>query len=268
VADDETFEHRIEERLNAEHPGGGGARFEFLNFGVSDYSAVHNVMVLEQRALRFAPDAVVYVAHGRDQGSGGERALASALSRGVEVPYEFLAKLAAKAGVTRGMAEVSVRKRLAPYRDEIVTWAYGRIAGEARARGIVPLWVYLPDMADQPEEAPARLVRSAREAGFVVVDLSDPFEGHRGQDLNVAAWDFHPNAAAHAILADRLHDVLVGPAGPLAFALRDDRSRRDVAAQEDPARRAEPGPPDVSAPPPGGPDAPRPAASDAPEGGR
>jgi len=245
VADDETFENRIEERLNAAAPNGNGVRVEFLNFGVSDYSILHNVFVLEERALRFQPDAVVYVAHRRDAGGGGERALAGALNRGVDVPYPFLAELAARAGVAPGMPVALGRKRLAPYRDEILAWAYARFAQAARARGIVPIWTFLPERADAPDRVPPVLLRTAREAGFEVLDVGDPFEGHREQDLNVAAWDFHPNAEAHEILADRLHAALTRPGAPLEVALRGHGAGRDVARQAG-------GLPHVGAGPPGG----------------
>jgi len=39
---------------------------------------------------------------------------------------------------------------------------------------------------------------------FHVIDLYDVYDGHNKADLMIAPWDDHPNAQAHALLADAI----------------------------------------------------------------
>jgi hypothetical protein len=53
------------------------------------------------------------------------------------------------------------------------------------------------------------MLRAAAAAGFVVLDLFDVYGPETGHDsLRVAEWDKHPNAAGHAMIAERLLDEL------------------------------------------------------------
>ena len=248
VADGENFEALIENRLNAEFAGGGHDRFELLNFGVSGYSTLQKVMVFDERALRFAPDAIVYIDHMADS-RGGPKALARAVLRGARVPYPFLTDLAEQAGVTGDMSELRARKLLTPHMETITSWALERIAGTARASGIVPVYVYLPVRPDEQEEPHDHVVQRARAAGFQVLDLADVFADHEGSELIIGAWDSHPNSAAHAILADRIYASLLEPAGPLAHAVRGGPPPHRIAERPDPGEPSAPA--HVGAPPPG-----------------
>jgi hypothetical protein len=92
-------------------------------------------------------------------------------------------------------------RKLGPYNDAVVGWAYQRIADQARAQGIQPVWVFVPmpvpgtgpcppgsaqlfcfgnlaragAAADASDPRVARLFALARQAGFVVVDLSSVY---------------------------------------------------------------------------------------------
>ena len=59
VADNETFTHFLEERLNRSAARETNRRYEVLNFGLPDYSLLRQLAILEQRAVMFQPDAVV-----------------------------------------------------------------------------------------------------------------------------------------------------------------------------------------------------------------
>ena len=88
--------------------------------------------------------------------------------------------------------------------DDIHAWALRRIADECRRRGIVPVLI-VADIVGVPANRDAPELRVAREAGFVVLDLLDAYgPPERHAALQVAAWDKHPNAAGHALLAEHL----------------------------------------------------------------
>ena len=46
-------------------------------------------------------------------------------------------------------------------------------------------------------------------AGFVVIDMQDVFQDSARDDLILNNSDYHPNAAGHRIIADRLYSELM-----------------------------------------------------------
>jgi hypothetical protein len=58
------------------------------------------------------------------------------------------------------------------------------------------------------EEETAAAVSLARDAGFIVIDLSHVYEGKDIEALQLAEWDRHPNASGHALIADKLYSGL------------------------------------------------------------
>jgi hypothetical protein len=98
---------------------------------------------------------------------------------------------------------------LAPFNNEILTWIYRRVVTESKAKGIVPVLVFLPQSTpgSWQEETP-EVLRIAESAGFVVIDLGDVFQGHDLNSYALAAWDLHPNAFGHQLIAARLYDEL------------------------------------------------------------
>ena len=205
VADTEGFEWLLEDRLNQENDGDQYARYEILNFAVPGYSALQNLMVLEQKGLSFQPNALFFVAHQREE-EAVVLYLADRMSVGVDLPYEELVELARQAGVEAGMTKVEAERRLRPFETEILAWTYRRTAEIARARGILPVWIFMPTL-EYPlqEEKIAHLNRVAEESGFVVLDLSPAYENQDPESLVVAYWDKHPNAKGHRLIADQLY---------------------------------------------------------------
>ena len=51
---------------------------------------------------------------------------------------------------------------------------YKAIVEQSRARGIAPVWIFLPQVRGGPwqEETP-EMLRIAREAGFIIIDMGD-----------------------------------------------------------------------------------------------
>jgi hypothetical protein len=99
VADGEDFGSQLEDRLNREHDQGPYAGYEILNFAVPGYSAIQNLMVLEQKGFSFQPDALFFMAHQREE-EAVVLYLADRISAGAELPYEDLRKLALQAGAS------------------------------------------------------------------------------------------------------------------------------------------------------------------------
>ncbi|HMB70653.1 MAG TPA: SGNH/GDSL hydrolase family protein, partial [bacterium] len=244
VADNETFEAILEERLNAAAadtaatgaepppaadgspregaPGRRPQRYEILNFAVGGYSDLHGPIVLEERALRFRPDAVFYIGHPKNT----ERLvhhLAVRVERGVPIPYPELQAMVEAAGAEQGMPMAEIERRLLPSGETIVRWALRRMADLCKQNDVLPVWIGIPSEAgeDQSEEG-GRLARWAQEAGFRAIDLSDVFGDVGPEELRVAPWDMHPNARGHRMVADGIWNALrANDVPPGLFQARD-----------------------------------------------
>jgi hypothetical protein len=208
VADDEGFEPLLEDRLNRENAGSPYAKYEILNFAVPGYSAIQDLMVLEHKAMPFQPNAFFFMAHQREE-EAVILYLADRLSVGADLPYPDLMELARQAGVGPGVTKSDAERHLKPYGTEILSWTYRRIVEVSRAKGILPVWIFMPTLENplQAEEI-AHLKRVAEESGFIVLDLSDAYDNQDLDSLVVAYWDKHPNAKGHMLIAEDLYRKL------------------------------------------------------------
>lgn len=205
VGDGETFEALLEDRLNAK--SNEGRRYELLNFGVPGYQPPQQLVALK-KALSFEPTAVVYVGAAR-QLSRASWYLVEAVQKGLEIPWPALRDIAGRAGLTADVDETTGRRRLEPYREELLAWLYGHIVEQTRLAGAAPVFVFLPQVTDGTwEEETPRTLELAALAGFAVIDLSDVFEGQDIAAIRLAPWDDHPNQRGHELVAARLYDEL------------------------------------------------------------
>jgi alginate O-acetyltransferase complex protein AlgI len=207
VGDGETFEALLEDRVNAQQRKGPYAKVEILNFGVPGYQPPQQLVTLDQ-ALGFSPKALYYVATGREI-SRAVSYMVEVVQKKIAIPYEPLRELVARASVEPSMDEATARKRLDPYRTEILTWVYRRIADEARSQGVTPVFIFLPQVREElwQDETP-EILAIAKSAGFPVIDLAGVYKGHDIAALRLAEWDEHPNRRGHQLIAARLYDEL------------------------------------------------------------
>jgi hypothetical protein len=214
VGDDDTFESIVERRLNAERPEKGIERYEILNFASPGYTPLQQMMAVD-KALSFQPTTLFYVAAAREP-STATSYLAEVANKNVEVPYDFLKDILAKAGVPAGTERSTAMRRLFPFRNEIVGKSYEYIVAKCRERQISPVFVFLPQVetAALQEETPDML-RLAKDAGFIVWDFSDVFASQPVASVRLAEWDDHPNAKGHQLVASRLYKFLTDHAAEI-----------------------------------------------------
>jgi len=210
VTDGETFDELVENQLAGE---GALPRTEILNFGIGSYSMLQQLLLLEDRVWKFSPDIVMVVANHRDAARAAAHAVLQ-LNRGVEAPFPEVREALARAQVTPGLSETEAFARMRPHQEALLDWTHSEIVRLARARGALPVWVYL----STPERGPTtkeidRLAGAARAAGFHVLNWADVYDGVDPATLRSSAWDFHPNAAGHRMIARRLYrDLTADPA--------------------------------------------------------
>ena len=208
VRDDEGFEVKLEERLNGQN-GETPPPYEILNFGVAGYSPLHVMYQLERKVFAFEPTAILYLGHSGEVDSATQR-WAAMIANEVEPGHPFLDDLARRTGVGPRTGSVEARRRLRPYRQELLAWIYRRIVDESRARGVQPVFMYMPTVMEATEAwrlaDRSEVLAIAREAGFIVLDLSGAYEGHPFDTLWIRPNDGHPNALGNQLIADRLYE--------------------------------------------------------------
>jgi hypothetical protein len=207
VGDGETFEALLEDRLNREGRDTSKTKYEILNFGVPGYQPPQQLVALDN-ALSFAPNAVFYIATGQEI-SRAASYMVEVVQKKIDIPYEPLRELVNRAGLEPSMDNATALKRLDPVDGEILLWTYQRIVNQARSRGAVPVFVFLPQVREErsQDETPA-ILKMADSAGFVVINLAGVFRGQDIAALRLAEWDEHPNQRGHQLIASRLYDEL------------------------------------------------------------
>jgi hypothetical protein len=227
VADGEVFEQVVEDRLNNELRGDGQRTFEVLNFGVSGYSLLSQLALVEERVPEFAPDVVILTIDPLVN-QWVAKDLTRTIREGISAPYPEIRALLDRAGLLdmpsrtgppvpfatlrRGLASVGIPSRM-PWResdarirgivDDVVRWTLQRAADQIRANGAIPVLVNMDVVTGLPPQQPPAMA-VAREAGFNVLDLSDVYLGQDPTILRVAEWDDHPNAYASRLIGNRL----------------------------------------------------------------
>ena len=207
VGDGETFEALVEKRINKEWIGRGIERFEMLNMGIAGYQPPPQ-MVMMDKALAFKPNAILYIATGREIKRSVDY-LVRVVAKGTEIPYPELRRIVAEAGIDANADAATAVRQLQPRGEAVIRAVYSYIAERARERGIVPVWVFLPQVPEgEWQQVLPETRRAATDAGFRMIDLSGVFAGHEPNDVRLAEWDAHPNVLGHRLLADKLYAEL------------------------------------------------------------
>ncbi len=232
VGDNETLDWYLEERLNSSSANGAHGRYEVLNFAVDGYTVLQQVMVLEEKVVDFDADVVLYIAHETEaEKTVGQ--LATLISERTEIPFAELRDIAQRAGVEPGTNRNVGARRLRPYGDEILAWAYRRLGELAAKQGTEFRWTFMPmpavgegspcqesaslcfgsiatpgQAANRNDPRVAQLFAIAEAANLEHLDLSAAYDGYDLQSLWVAEWDNHPNAKGNELAADKLHQLI------------------------------------------------------------
>ncbi|HET9440582.1 MAG TPA: hypothetical protein VFO52_10445 [Longimicrobiales bacterium] len=231
VSDDELYTLLAEDRFAAE----AGRNVEFMNFAVESYNALEQVAVIDQRIGQFGPHGVLYIAH-ETEFEKTITSLSTLVETRTDLVYPELRAIVREAGVQPGMPRTIALRRLNAVRDKLVGWSYRHMAAQARAQGILPVWVFIPmpvpgtgpcppgsaqlfcfgnlsragAAADASDPRVNTLFNLARDAGFVILDLSNVYGDADLLSLWIAKTDGHPNAEGHRMIADGFFKQLNG----------------------------------------------------------
>ncbi len=208
VGNEETFENLLEVRLNRGSGDGGAQSYEVLNFAVAAYTEIEQVWVLDNRAMRFAPDMMLIVSTSRSVDP--VRRLAEKIQWDVPLLYPALINIREQLPFLADGIE-SIANQLEPYRGRLMNWTYERLARRSRIRGVLPVAVLLPGPRER--SWPERMLLRADmlgEQGFEVLDLLGVYDTQKTEDLVIMEYDNHPSAHGHRLIADSLFEALRG----------------------------------------------------------
>lgn len=209
VADDETFESLLESRLNRERAGNPAAHYDILNFAVEGFGLTQQRLLLERpRVWEFQPDAILLVAHPVEYFFIA-RYLVQEYERRAEPEDSSMRALAQQAGVTKGMTDDQVQKLIKPLADPLIAHEMQLIVDLCAVHWVRCLFSLVPTPTwPNSRAAGPGMAKAAVASGFQVLNIDSVFEGGDSRVLTVAPWDYHPNAKAHAMIADRLFDAI------------------------------------------------------------
>jgi lysophospholipase L1-like esterase len=213
VNDDQVYASVLEERLNREPPR-AGVGYEVLNFAVAGSGPWQKLATLEERALRFQPDAIVYAGTDLFEFKWAIRDLARAVSYGQPIPFPELTAIAKEAGVHgQLLPEPVVAYRLRPYAEKMLSALYDRLAARCNEVGADCYFLLVANtfsLTEDQQKTVDETVALARRSGLTVLDLTQAYAGVASvKDLWITAWDNHPNQDGHRLLADLMYDQLV-----------------------------------------------------------
>jgi alginate O-acetyltransferase complex protein AlgI len=212
VEQDESFEALLEERLNQELAADTQERYEILNFGVAGYSPIHMLYQLKRKVLAFEPDAVFYLGHASDL-ERASRQWAVMIQRGNAPSDAYLSEMQRRSGLRADTQPNEARRRMKPYVNELLGWVYRRFVDDCLERQILPVFVYLETVTEPLESwraaERAEVLTLARNAGFVILDLTGAYEGRPPSDLWIAENDGHANVLGNQLIAERLYRLIL-----------------------------------------------------------
>ena len=204
VEKEQTFEHRLEQALDAQHPT------EILNFAAGNYNTTQQVEVFFEKGPAYRPDDVVVFyfindaepmpVKSRYEWLGASRLISFYWSRA----KALIGRLSPSAGFQAYYRDL--------YRDDQPGWistrdSFRRLAEYCQRERIRLRVVILPELhelVDYPFTREHGLVNEhVASLGVPVLDLAPRFgQVTEPQALWVALDDAHPNAKAHALIAE------------------------------------------------------------------
>ncbi len=208
VDNDEIFENLMEVDLNA-RLGKPGAAWEVLNFSVNGYGPIAKLWTLQNRALQFTPDVVLYFV--TDDESFVVTEVETIVKRGFEPPYAELGRLMEGAGIHKGQKLVIANNRAKRIQAELLQWVYADMERTCKENNQQLFFVFIPTPQEGKvaKQHRAEQITLAKQAGIPTIDLTHAYDSvENWQDIVIAKWDLHPTVDGHRMLSDALYEEL------------------------------------------------------------
>jgi hypothetical protein len=207
----DTYENRIEERLNRELGPRTGRRYEILNFSVPGYTLLEMTCVVEGQIPAFAPDVVVVSVTAQDLRQELLKRLAWFVQSRREGAYDFVRAAMAQSGARREDRLSRLERRIAPYRLAVAEGCFARLARfSERTHVPVAAAILRLDVKTGLDPFLPWAAQAAARHGLIVLPVFRAFEGGDPHEMYVDLFeDRHPTAHAHRAIADDLFEVML-----------------------------------------------------------
>lgn len=210
VADDETYENLVEDRLNREFAGRTYARFEVLNFSIGGYRDFQKLWLFD-RAVEFQPDVVIWVSSPSDN-VWAVRHLANVIKADVPIPYPDLRQRLEDEGLNARSNGFEISAKLWQMMPELQVWMWNKVKQESIQRGATAQVILFPrlDRIREDRAYYGLLMQYAQQVGLPVLDLTKAYDSVKDRkSLQIAPWDDHPKAEGHRLLAETLYQQMM-----------------------------------------------------------
>lgn len=200
-----TFEALVEEWLNDSLRKAGAGNLEILNFSNGGYLLPQTVELCRKKIFKYEPDYVFYFAHPGEL-EYTPKNISRLLSFGVDLSqFPEFQRVVDETGLKQSNSRLEMMSKMEPYQEELLRWGYKEITTLCKAHNAQPVWVFFPTTTDGDTRAEfLKLSKIAEEYGFIVIDLSGVYAGHKASSIQNSESDSHPNAIGHKIIALRL----------------------------------------------------------------
>ncbi|WP_165066238.1 hypothetical protein [Paludisphaera rhizosphaerae] len=208
------YAYQLEGWLNthAQHQGfSSNRKFEVLNFAVAAYSPLQRLESFRRKAKEFKPDLVIFSSTMLDTRLS-EIHLCDAFRIKADLTYDFVKEVVQRAGITDAERQLdtrgelkgkeSIKRKLDPYHWELYDDVVTTLAADCRASNIPLMMLIIPRVGKDADpsaraESVGRLQAIASRHALPIYDLLDTFDEIDPAELEIAAWDDHPNALGH-----------------------------------------------------------------------
>lgn len=202
-----TYESLLEDTLNQRLSGSQPSKVEILNFAVGSYNVTQMMETAKVKATPYAPDVYVVALSKLSVYRAWSQHLALLMNEGIDLKYDFLRQVVRQAGVKADDPINVFQAKIARFRIPTLKWALGEVRAHAASHGAEALVLLVPTVEDVPvvQEEFLGVRETIRDLGIPYVDLLDTFAGVDQREYRVSDRDFHPNAAGHRRLYERLY---------------------------------------------------------------
>ncbi len=204
VEKEDSFEQHLEDRLSEVRPT------EIINLGVGNYNTTQEVNLLIDKGLKYQPDQVVLFYFINDAEPVPRKARFPGLGYSRTITFFWSRLKAASARFTESTGYYEFYSAL--YRDDSPGWqdtmdAFATLRDLSTEHGFSLSVVLLPELHELTEytftKEHAQVMKLLESLDIPALDLAERFEGESNpHSLWVSLDDAHPNARAHALIAD------------------------------------------------------------------
>lgn len=213
-----SFGKLLEKKLNAV----SAVPYEVIVLAVPGYSTSQEITLLQDEAFQYDPDLIIFAYHLNDpahplfHNAGGQ--VGMHFKKPLSYAYFYLQRLIFRAkGNLRGQ-QLGCPKKPWSLFLHCVYWpqvehSFTEIMRLSREKSTPVVFAFLPLLVD-PDEGKdldalyGKLADLARKNGARSVNLMEIFQGRDIESVRIPGDPWHPNAAGHQMIAERLFDFL------------------------------------------------------------